>query len=514
MRNLRLLPILIAVLLTLLLTVWLIDQLQRFYWQLSYSSPLLGGFLVLLLVALVISLVGAVIYYGRMFTRPASRSGRPRPQAPEQKTEAADANLQAVQRQVELIQDRIARQALLERSQAIAAELERGDLRVVVFGTGSAGKTSLVNALMGRIVGRVEATMGSTEEGQTYRLRLRGLERDICVTDTPGILEAGKAGDRRQQLARQLALEADLLIFVVDGDLRRSELEALEALVRIGKRSLLVLNKRDLYSAEEQAAILARLRERLRGLIAAQDIVTASARPQTVRLAQGERLQPPADVQQLMRRMAAVLRAEGEELVADNILLQSQRLGDEARKLLDRQRRRQAVKVVEQFQWISAGVVAVTPLPGVDLLGTVAVNAQMVVELGRVYGCEMNIERGRELALSLGRLLASLGIIKGATQLVATALQTNLATALIGKAVQGVSAAYLTRIAGRSFIEYFRRDQDWGDGGMAEVVQEQFQLEQRDAFVRRFLREAFERVVQPLARQLEGRELPPADRGS
>jgi uncharacterized protein len=44
------------------------------------------------------------------------------------------------------------------------------------------------------------------------------------------------------------------------------------------------------------------------------------------------------------------------------------------------------------------------------------------------------------------------------------------------------------------------------------VVQEQFQLEQRDAFVRRFLREAFERVVQPLARQLDGRELPPADR--
>ncbi len=512
MRNLRLLPTVLAVLLTLLLTIWLIDQLQRLYWQLSYSSPLLGGFLVLLLVALVISLVGAVVYYGRLFTRPARRGVAPRPQAPEQKTEAADANLQAIQRQVELIQDRIAREALQERSRAIAAELERGDLRVVVFGTGSAGKTSLVNALMGRIVGRVEATMGSTEEGQTYRLRLRGLERDICVTDTPGILEAGRAGDRRQQLARQLALEADLLIFVVDGDLRRSEYEALEALVRIGKRSLLVLNKRDLYTAAEQEAILARLRERLRGLIAAQDILAASARPQTVQLSNGERLQPPVDVQLLMRRMAAVLRAEGEELIADNILLQSQRLGDEARKLLDRQRRRQAEAVVDQFQWISAGVVAVTPLPGVDLLGTVAVNAQMVVELGRVYGCEMNIERGRELALSLGRLLASLGIIKGATQLVATALQTNLATAILGKAVQGVSAAYLTRIAGRSFIEYFRRDQDWGDGGMAEVVQEQFQLEQRDAFVRRFLREAFERVVQPLARQLEGRELPPADR--
>jgi len=54
----------------------------------------------------------------------------------------------------------------------------------------------------------------------------------------------------------------------------------------------------------------------------------------------------------LLRRMAVVLRAEGEDLVADNILLQSQRLGEEARKL-DAQRRRQAKKVVERFQWIA-----------------------------------------------------------------------------------------------------------------------------------------------------------------
>jgi len=65
-----------------------------------------------------------------------------------------------------------------------------------------------------------------------------------------------------------------------------------------------------------------------------------------------------------------VLRAEGEDLVADNILLQSQRLGEEARKLIDAQRRRQAKKVVERFQWIGAGVVSVTPLPVVDLLAS------------------------------------------------------------------------------------------------------------------------------------------------
>ena len=49
---------------------------------------------------------------------------------------------------------------------------------------------------------------------------------------------------------------------------------------------------------------------------------------------------PDPDIFPLIRRLAAVLRAEGEDLVADNILLQSQRLGAEARELIDAQRRR------------------------------------------------------------------------------------------------------------------------------------------------------------------------------
>jgi uncharacterized protein len=91
-----------------------------------------------------------------------------------------------------------------------------------------------------------------------------------------------------------------------------------------------------------------------------------------------------------------------------------------------------------------------------------------------------------------------LGVVRGAVELFSVALQTNVGTFLIGRAIQGVTAAYLTRIAGRSFIEYFRRSQTWGDGGMTEVVQEQFRLNQRDQFVKSFLQEALVRVVNPL----------------
>jgi hypothetical protein len=117
------------------------------------------------------------------------------------------------------------------------------------------------------------------------------------------------------------------------------------------------------------------------------------------------------------------------------------------------------------------------------------------------------MDRGRELALSLGKTLASLGIVKGAIELFSRALQLNVATYLIGKAIQGVTAAYLTRIAGKSFIEYFRHDQDWGDGGITEVVQRQFQLNRKDEFIKAFVQEAIARVVRPLAETTKAEDM-------
>lgn len=499
----RLIVLVIGLVVILAMAIWLITSLGWLYSQVTWSaSPFLANLLLLLLIVLVAAVLGAFLYYLRLLWIPESRrrggSTRRRVRVPTNKSEAASANLQAVRSQVEQIQDEVARQALWARSHEIESTLSRGNLQVVVFGTGSAGKSSAVNALLGRMVGRVSAPMGTTEAGETYTLTLPGLDRDILITDTPGILEAGSEGSQRGEIARQWATEADLLLFVVENDLRQSEYEPLRVLVEIGKRSIVAFNKSDLYTERDRETILARLRSRLRHVVPPSDIVAISANPPQVRLRTGEVMKPDPDIMPLIRRIVAVLRAEGEDLVADNILLQSQRLGDEARRLLDAQRRRQAMKIVDRYQWIGAGAIAVTPLPGVDLLATAAVNAQMVVELGKIYGCELNLERGRELALSLGKTLASLGIVKGVVQLVATTLQFHVGTLVVGKAIQGVSAAYLTRIAGKSFIEYFRQDGDWGDGGITEVVQRQFQLTRKDEFLKAFVKDAIARVVEPL----------------
>lgn len=501
MSRSRILQIILALLVLLGLLLWLVSTLVNLYAGLANFSPLLANVVIWLVIVLIAVLVSALGYYAWLFLRP--RQQRLSPRIPEARTEAAEENLRAVQHQVEQIQDEVARQAFAERTKRVKEYLARGEIRVVVFGTGSAGKTSLVNAVLGEMVGQVGAAMGTTTEVTTYKFRLPGIERDIWLTDTPGILEAGVAGTEREQLARKLAAEADLLLFVVDSDLRKSEYDPLRSLADSGKRSILVFNKSDLYPDNEIEAVLSQLRQRVSAFIAPVDVVAIAAAPQEVRLESGDRFQPTPEILPLVRRMAAVLRDEGEDLIADNILLQSQRLGEEARQILDTQRRREADQIVDRYQWISGGVVSITPLPMVDLLGAAAVNAQMVVEIGRVYGCEMNVERGKELALSLAKTLVSLGVVRGATEVLALALQTNIGTFVIGRAVQGATAAYLTRIAGKSFIEYFRRDQTWGDGGMSEVVEQQFQLNRRDEFVKHFAQEAIARVIEPVRSRLD-----------
>lgn len=494
----RLITLIASIFLFLVLAAWLFDSLQRLYWGLATISPGLASLLLIGLVLALIAAIAALVYYLLLFGRPAKSSVVAPPVLPAEKAAVAQANLEAVQQQVSQIQDEVARQALLERAQAIEQDLTHREFRVVVFGTGSAGKTSLVNAVIGEIVGTVGATMGTTQQGEIHRLELRGFDREIVLVDTPGILEAGVAGTEREQMARRFATDADLLLFVIDNDLRQSEYQLLQMLTEIGKRRLVVFNKIDLYPADELQKILARLDQRLQGMILPEDLIAVTANPRSLPLEDGIEVQPVPEILPLLERMAVVLRSEGNDLIADNILLQSQRLGEAARQMLEAERLRQAEKVVERFQWIGAGVVAATPLPVVDLLATAAINAQMVVELGKVYGCEMNLERGKELALSLAKTLVSLGVVRGAIEILSVALQTNVTTFLVGRAIQGATAAYLTRIAGKSFIEYFRNNQNWGDGGISEVVQEQFRLNRRDEFVKVFLQEAMQRVVQPL----------------
>ncbi len=503
-------------LIALVVVGMVLQAIRSLLWDLSYLLPawLIGPVLLIgtLLVVAVILQVG--LPWWRAWRQRQAGSGQHRghagstPAPPDSRRQAAEQSLESIDRLLEKLEDAVAREGLRQERERVEQELQRGDLTVVVFGTGSSGKTSLIRALLQEMVGEVGAAMGSTSETHRYRLRLKGLKRGLQLVDTPGILESGRDGREREIEARRQASRADLMLVVVDGDLRAAELEVTRHLAGLGKRLLLVLNKCDLRGEEEERRLLMLLRQRCGDLLADDDVVPASASPQSVPRPGQQPWQPPAEVERLLRRLASVLHQDGEELLADNILLQCRHLGESGRRLLDQQRMQEARRCVDRYSWISGGVVAATPLPGIDLLGTAAVNAQMVMEIAGVYGVQLTRSRAQELAVSVGRTLAGLGIVKGGMSLISTALSLNLPTLLLGRAIQGVAAAWLTRIAGASFMTYFQQDQDWGDGGVQDVVQHHYDLNRRETSLQHFLAQALQRVVEPLQRR-EAKQLPP-----
>ncbi len=428
------------------------------------------------------------------------------------KKQAADKSLEGIDQLITLINDKVKAKALKEEKNRVSLELERGDIILVVFGIGSSGKTSLIRTLLKRIVGEVSAEMGSTKTNQSYRLILKGINRGIKIIDTPGILEAGREGREREKIALMQARKADLMLVVIEGDLRATETKAIRNLSNLGKRLVLVLNKIDLRGENEERRLIETLNNRCSDFIESKDIVCTSASPQTVAIPGQKPYQPNPEINSLIRRLATILHEEGEELIADNILLQCSNLGKKGKKLLTKQRSYSAKKCIDKYGWISSGVLILTPLPVIDLIAAAAVNAQMVIEIANIYGVDITKERAKSLALSVGKTLATMGLVKGGVSLISSTLNLSLPSYIVGKVVQGISVSWLTRIAGASFITYFQQDQNWGDGGIQEIVDYHYKLNKRDEYFKSFIKSAYERVIDPIVGN-KFRKLPPKSRG-
>jgi GTP-binding protein Era len=117
---------------------------------------------------------------------------------------------------------------------------------VAVIGAPNAGKSTLVNALVGQKVAIVSA------KAQTTRARLMGIalegEAQIILADTPGLFEPKRRLDRAMVHAVwEGAAEADAILLVVDG--RKKRLDYLDPILASlqgrPERKILVLNKVD-----------------------------------------------------------------------------------------------------------------------------------------------------------------------------------------------------------------------------------------------------------------------------
>jgi GTPase len=131
---------------------------------------------------------------------------------------------------------------------------------VAVIGAPNAGKSTLVNALVGQKVAIV------SPKAQTTRVRLMGvaLESDaqIILVDTPGIFAPNRRLDRAMVAAAwEGAQEADLILLVVDGRAGAGPKveKVLESLKHRPERKWLLLNKVDIAAKDKLLTLTQKL---------------------------------------------------------------------------------------------------------------------------------------------------------------------------------------------------------------------------------------------------------------
>jgi GTPase len=134
---------------------------------------------------------------------------------------------------------------------------------IAVVGAPNAGKSTLVNALVGQKVAIV------TPKAQTTRARLMGIalheEAQLLLVDTPGLFEPKRRLDRAMVAAVwEGAKDADLIALVVDAarGLTRGVGEIVDKLRDRREPRLLILNKVDVTRKDDLLTLAAQLNER------------------------------------------------------------------------------------------------------------------------------------------------------------------------------------------------------------------------------------------------------------
>jgi GTP-binding protein EngB required for normal cell division len=141
----------------------------------------------------------------------------------------------------------------------LAARQQHGAIQLCFFGEISSGKSSLIKALVPDADVLIDVVGGSTDDVHSYRWR-NEVGHEILLTDVPGI---GGTDGELGTIAAEEAQRSHVVLFVCDSDLTRPEIRSIEALLAFDKPLVLVLNKADRFDAEEQAALMQKLLERI-----------------------------------------------------------------------------------------------------------------------------------------------------------------------------------------------------------------------------------------------------------
>ncbi|MBT9311104.1 GTP-binding protein [Leptothoe kymatousa] len=423
--------------------------------------------------------------------------------------------------------DELRRQAAvksgIDQLTTLLNKLDSTLLRVAVFGLVSRGKSAVLNALVGEKILETGPLNGVTQWPRSIYWT-PAIEQDstdeqatlkIELIDTPGLDEI--EGAERGQVAQEVAQQADLILFVVAGDITRTEYTALQTLHATRKPLLLVFNKTDLYPDTDKQAVYDNLQKLQTQLnkeqtkeeetteeeateenspIPATDLpvvddvilVAAAPAPMQVRIewpdgrTTTEWETPPSEIEPLQTALIELIQAEGPTLVALNTLHQANRVDTDLAQATTELNQAAADEIILQFAKYKAAAIALNPVAVLDILGGVTSDLVMIRNLAKLYGFPMtNFEASKlwqAIVRSSGTLVLSelgstllLGIGKSGAALWSLVDGASGLTAYAGAmGAQAAAAGYGTYAVGQAARIYLEQGCSWGPQGIKTLM--------------------------------------------
>ena len=139
---------------------------------------------------------------------------------------------------------------------------ETGKIYVALFGDVSTGKSSIINALLpnkstNKATLEINVRGGSTQDIHQYTWKSTSGD-ELVLTDLPGRNEASGELD---EMAKQEAVRAQLVVYVTDSDLSRSQYQDIQQLQSFGKPMVVALNKSDRFNDAEKQLLTVRFQQ-------------------------------------------------------------------------------------------------------------------------------------------------------------------------------------------------------------------------------------------------------------
>lgn len=397
--------------------------------------------------------------------------------------------------------------AQAERTQLKSAlnKLDEGTVRIAAFGLVSRGKSAVLNALMGQKMFTTGPTHGVTKWPRSVRWKNKeDAKVQVELIDTPGLDEI--EGVERAEMAKDVARQADLILFVVAGDITNTEYQALSELWQTRKPLILVFNKIDLYPDRDREAIYKQLQalgQRTGMSLRPDEIVRVAAEPMPLQVrvewpdgrVSYETETPPSQVDELKQTILEILNREGRSLLALNALIQARDAQSQWATQSVELCAGDAETLIWKYTRYKAAAVALNPVAVLDVFGGAIADLALIRSLARLYGLPMtSYEAGKlwkTILWSSGGLLAGefgsnmlLGLGKSTAGL-GTSLPGYASAAIAQAAVAGYGAYAVGRVA----QVYLERGCTWGEDGPDTTIQAILDRVDRDTILSRLKQE-------------------------